>query len=316
MVLANVKVHLLESGLSLGGEKMTDLNYNQLYYFYVVSHEGSIKKACKKLNLSQSTVSGQIRTLEENLGNDLFDRNNKKLVLNAYGKEVLFKANKIFRLGEELIEIEPSEPESKRIQLRFGFQNVLPKNLIASLTDFLWVDAEISTHFFFGQPYQLNQYLEEDKVDVAISDQPLGRSSYHSSLMRSEPMIAVCHPDLNVGSDDFPSSLDRLPFVSFSLGSQIRKETDFFFEIHGLNPDVIGSMDSDDQILEIISRNPCFSIVPELSLCEREREGEVRVLGKINDILLSYWMTLPEIDISKTKYQNIFKKFSRRFSMH
>ena len=56
---------------------MTRLNYNHLYYFYVIAHECSIKSACSKLNLTQPTISDQLKNLEEDLGQDLFYRQHR-----------------------------------------------------------------------------------------------------------------------------------------------------------------------------------------------------------------------------------------------
>ena len=50
------------------------LNYHHLLYFWVVARQGSIARACQELNLAQPTISGQISTLEDNLGEKLFAR--------------------------------------------------------------------------------------------------------------------------------------------------------------------------------------------------------------------------------------------------
>ena len=71
---------------------MYNLNYNQLYYFYVVATHGSIKKACDKLNLTQPSISGGIKTLEESLGVKLFDREYRKLTLNIFKIIILLGA--------------------------------------------------------------------------------------------------------------------------------------------------------------------------------------------------------------------------------
>ena len=57
------------------------LNYHHLLYFYTVAREGSIARACGVLHLTQPTVSSQLRTLEEALGERLFERRGRGLVL-------------------------------------------------------------------------------------------------------------------------------------------------------------------------------------------------------------------------------------------
>ncbi|MDH5576658.1 MAG: LysR family transcriptional regulator, partial [Nitrospirota bacterium] len=61
------------------------LNYHHLHYFWVVAREGSIAKACEELRLAQPTISGQIRELEGMLGEKLFSRVGRGLVLTEVG---------------------------------------------------------------------------------------------------------------------------------------------------------------------------------------------------------------------------------------
>ena len=62
------------------------LSYHHLLYFWVIAREGSIKRACEELNLSQPALSAQLRALEETLGEKLFDRVGRTLVLTEMGQ--------------------------------------------------------------------------------------------------------------------------------------------------------------------------------------------------------------------------------------
>ena len=61
------------------------LNYHHLYYFWTAAREGGVVKASEKLNLAQPTISGQIKILEESLGERLFERQGRGLVLTETG---------------------------------------------------------------------------------------------------------------------------------------------------------------------------------------------------------------------------------------
>lgn len=61
------------------------INYNHLRYFRAVAHEGNLTRAAKKLNLSQSALSIQIKLLEERLGHSLFERHGRGLVFTEAG---------------------------------------------------------------------------------------------------------------------------------------------------------------------------------------------------------------------------------------
>ena len=61
------------------------LNYHHLLYFWMVAKEGSVTAAAEALRLSQPTVSGQVKQLEESLGERLFRRVGRNLELTEMG---------------------------------------------------------------------------------------------------------------------------------------------------------------------------------------------------------------------------------------
>ena len=67
---------------------MAWLNYHHLLYFWTVAREGSIARATRKLHLTQPTISAQIHRLEESLGERLFVRSGRRLVLTEVGQVV------------------------------------------------------------------------------------------------------------------------------------------------------------------------------------------------------------------------------------
>ncbi|MCE2694854.1 MAG: LysR family transcriptional regulator, partial [Verrucomicrobiaceae bacterium] len=75
---------------------MAFLNYHHLRYFRAIAHEGSLTKAARHLQLSQSALSVQLRSLEENLGQPLFERKHKALILTEAGQIALEYADSIF----------------------------------------------------------------------------------------------------------------------------------------------------------------------------------------------------------------------------
>ncbi len=78
------------------------MNYHHLLYFWLAAREGSVTAAAEILQLSAPTVSGQINLLEESLGQKLFKRAGRSLVMTDAGKLVYRYAEEIFTLGEAL----------------------------------------------------------------------------------------------------------------------------------------------------------------------------------------------------------------------
>lgn len=76
------------------------MDITQLYYFIVAAEQAHITKASEILTLSQSALSRSITSLENELGVPLFDRKNRKILLNRYGKVFLENAKEIVRQME------------------------------------------------------------------------------------------------------------------------------------------------------------------------------------------------------------------------
>ena len=78
------------------------LNLHHLLYFRAVAREGGVARAAERLRVSPATVSAQVKQLEGKLGDALFLRTRRRLVLTDLGHTVLRYADGIFDLGEEL----------------------------------------------------------------------------------------------------------------------------------------------------------------------------------------------------------------------
>lgn len=102
------------------------LNYNHLFYFWLVAREGSIARACEQAQLTQPTISTQIRTLERALGEKLFIRAGRGLQLTDAGKTTFRYADEIFSLGRELRDTLKNRPTGRPMRLTVGVSDVLP----------------------------------------------------------------------------------------------------------------------------------------------------------------------------------------------
>ena len=103
------------------------LNYHHLLYFWTVVREGGVSRAAEKLRLAQPTVSAQVKLLEDTLGQPLFDRQGRRLVLTDTGRMVYRYADEIFGIGRELLETLKGRAPGRPLQLTVGVANAVPK---------------------------------------------------------------------------------------------------------------------------------------------------------------------------------------------
>src|SRR5438105_12780476 len=100
------------------------LNYHHLLYFWMVAKEGSIVRASEELHLAHPTISGQIHRLEEVLGQKLFAKKGRNLVLTDAGRVAFRYADEIFSLGQEFLESVSGRTTSQQIRLVVGVSDV------------------------------------------------------------------------------------------------------------------------------------------------------------------------------------------------
>jgi len=109
---------------------MRHLNYNHLQYFWTVAREGSIVKAAEILHLTPQTISGQLKLLDETVGQPLFNRAGRGLVLSETGRVVFKYADEIFSAGAELASYVRSGAGAGSAVVRIGAVSTMPKLVV------------------------------------------------------------------------------------------------------------------------------------------------------------------------------------------
>ena len=103
------------------------LNLHHLRLFRAVALDGTLTGAARRLNLSQSALSSQVRVREAALGHDLFERRGRGLVLTEAGRIALDHAEAIFRTADDLSATLRETGRGRRA-LRIGALATLSRN--------------------------------------------------------------------------------------------------------------------------------------------------------------------------------------------
>lgn len=72
------------------------VNYNKLYYFYIITLRGSMNQAAQQLYISQPALSKSVKDLEAFFGVSLFDREKRNLMLTPAGETLRRECVRIF----------------------------------------------------------------------------------------------------------------------------------------------------------------------------------------------------------------------------
>ena len=265
------------------------LNYHHLLYFWLVAREGSLAGACKRLRLSQSTVSAQVRQLERSLGEKLFERSGRRLVLSEVGRVVFRYADEIFGLGRELQDALHGRPVGRPQRLAVGVADVVPK-LVAQrmLEPALHLGQPLCLVCHEDKPERLLAELALHDIDVVISDAPVGpsvRVRAFSHLLAECGVALFASPKLAAAHKRrFPRSLDGAPFLLPAETTSLRRSLDQWFDAHGVRPHIVGEFEDSALLTVFGEAGHGIFPVPAVVIDQVQRQSSVRMVGRIDGV--------------------------------
>lgn len=270
------------------------LNYHHLLYFWTVAREGSIAKACEKLLLAQPTISGQLRLLEETLGEKLFARAGRGLVLTEVGQVVYRYADEIFGLGRELQDVLKGRPRGRPLRLMVGISDQVPKLIAYRILQPALAMAEpVQLICHEDAPERLLAELAEHRLDVVLSDAPITsmiRVKAFNHLLGQCGVTLFATPELAARhTEDFPASLNGAPVLLPVEGSSLRRSLDEWFDRQDVRPNIVGEFK--DRALMKTFGEAGVGIFPAPSAIEREVKEHYNVvaLGRVDDVMERFY---------------------------
>lgn len=269
-------------------ENRTKMNYNHLFYFWNIAREGSIKRASQLLNVSQPTLSDQLKTFEESIGSRLFDRSGRKLVLNEKGKLVYNSANKMFRIANELSEnLKSSSSNLKRI-INIGFVPTIAKGLIYEILSPFLVHQEMIMKVMEAEHDLILRAFQNEDLDMIICEKPIFDPEGKTRLFRifGSTFCVVCSPHFNSARDEFPESLSDIPFMNYTNRTGVQDQILRYFHTKSINPQIIGEVDDVNIIRRFAINGHCFAILPISVIEETLRAGKLIVLSEVPEITI------------------------------
>lgn len=265
------------------------LNYHHLLYFWFVAKEGSISRAGKELKLAQPTISGQLRELEKQLGEKLFERSGRNLELTEMGRTVFRYADEIFSLGRELQETVKGRPTGGPLRFVVGVADVLPK-LIAHhlLAPAFTIEQPVRIVCRAAKTQELVEQLASHRLDMVLADAPVeagGKMKAYNHLLGecSVSVLGSARLSLKRGAP-LPVLLDGAPMLLPGEGTTLRRSLEIWFESGGIHPKIIGEFD-DSALMKVFAQEGAGLVVAP-SIIEAEVCAQYRLepLGRIESV--------------------------------
>jgi len=275
------------------------INLKHLHYFHEVTREGSLTGAARRLHLAPQTLSSQVRELEQSLGRTLLERAGRRLVLTPDGEVARDYAESIFALGTELRRVMAGRAEPRRLGLRLGVTDSVPKLLTARvLAPLLERHRDrIELDCVEGTVTGLLGRLAAHQLDAVLADQPvpphLARSMRGRLLLKSGLSLVATPHVRKALSGDFPACLDGAPLIARSAESPLSIAIDAWLAERGLTPRVVARCDDSALIKVFAQRGFGIACVPTVIESDVAAQFGLQCVGRVPELSEPLYLIRP-----------------------
>lgn len=240
------------------------MELRQLKYFQLVSRLGNVTRAAEQCHVAQPAISIAIQKLEEELGIQLFDRNQKRFSLTMEGNVYLQRVDKILSLVEDSV----VEMNDYRTLQRGGIRIGIPPLLGAFLFPYIFskftqVYPNLTLQTIEGGTLAIQNLLEKGELDVGII--MLSNMSDHlETLPITTGELVVCMPQGHPLSSFSRISMGQLvdqPFVLLQEDTYTRQLVIEEAEKHHFSPRIVFSSSQIETILGLVEQGIGISVL-------------------------------------------------------
>ena len=256
---------------------MSGLNFHHLRYFWAVAKEGNLTRAAAQLHVSQSALSAQIKQLEGQLGQQLFQRTGRTLSLTEAGQLALNYAETIFATGNELVAVLREGRREERQVLRIGAVATVSRNFQENFIRPVLDRPDVELMLVSGSLPELLSRLRVHSVDLILSNQRVHASAHDPWRCRriARQPVSLVGPPVAARPFRFPDDLAHLPLLLPGRDNDIRASFDLRCEQLGIRYRLRAEVD-DMALLRLLARDSgSIALLPSVVVQDELRSGEL-----------------------------------------
>lgn len=240
------------------------MELRHLRYFIALAGSLNFTRAAERLHVTQSTLSHQIKQLEDELGTPLFDRIGKRVALTEAGDEFLHHATKALReidLGLGALRQNASDTTG---ELRIGATQTFNLGFIPDcIASFHERHPQVRVVVEELPAEQIAARLQQGTLDLGIAYRPSAPGPLQFEPLYNEEMVLVVaqgHP-LARRKRVRMVELHRLPMVLLPASFATRQMLDECFRSCGAEPQVVAEINTLAPIMGLVAKTQLASIV-------------------------------------------------------
>ena len=256
------------------------MNLNQLETLITISKTMSFRKAGEVLNLTQPAVSAQIKSLEDEFGAVLVDRN-QPVTLTDAGVLFLEQAEKILAIVDELKLKLSDINATPQGHIRLGTTTSIAMQILPRIFSYFNNQyPQIQTSIHTMSSLQIMTQVDNGTVDIGIAYLLDKTPHLVTSVLYYDTFELVVSPDHPLAAHKrLPlSSLNDVSFIMLSPDTIGRKFVDNVFEKHGIVPKVVMELSSSEEVKRMVELNMGAAVISKMSMANELRNGTLKMI--------------------------------------
>ncbi|MBN2476298.1 MAG: LysR family transcriptional regulator [Pirellulales bacterium] len=261
------------------------MDIEALRIFCSVVRNQSVSLGASAHRISQSAATQRIKRLEEHFGCKLLDRQRRPFALTPAGRLCYQKSQEILdrydAMEGRLRALSAEVAGNLRVA---AIYSVGLYTLRESIEQFMRKYPKVNVRLEYRRPGDVYETVFNDGVHVGIVSYPLASGQLNVVPLADEEMVLVCHPKHRLAGRDTVDVRDLAgeDYVAFERDLPIRKETDRFFEQHGIQVNPVMEFDNVETVKDAVEIDAGVSVLPEPTVRKEVRSGRLaaaRLLG-------------------------------------
>ncbi|WKD24723.1 LysR substrate-binding domain-containing protein [Pseudoalteromonas sp. KG3] len=248
------------------------MNLKDLEYVKAIAHFKHFRKAADACYVSQPTLSGQVKKLEQELGVTLFDRSTKQVTLTVQGERLLSQIKVILEQTQILKELAATSSAPLQGKVRIGIiPTIAPYLLPTLLTSMKEAFAESQFAFVEMQTATILTALDNGELDVAILADVPELKLYHTVNLYKEDFLVAMSTQNNLAKRS-KIALDELQacnLLMLSDGHCFKDQAQQFCFAAGVDVSNEYQGNSLETLLALVAMDDGVTFVPKLACIAR-----------------------------------------------
>jgi LysR family transcriptional activator of nhaA len=242
--------------------------------------------------VAQSSLSAQVRQLEQRFGQALFVRTARAMRLTEAGRVALNYAESIFAAGDELLAVLQGQIQSRQQLLRVGGVATLSRNFLDNFLRPLLHGDDVRLSVTSGTLRELLGQLRVHSLDVVLANQRVVATSedpWRCRRIARQPVSLVGHPGPRRRPFRFPQGLDGAALVLPTQETEFRAAFDVMCRRLAVRYTLRAEAD-DMALLRLLARDSdCMALLPTIVVQDELRSGQLVELCEVPHLHESFY---------------------------